>query len=74
VTETGTNLRQLREQAGVSMQEIARRLGVHEPALSLIERGFRDMPEGFQQRYHNALIDITRERHEAALAATAPEA
>ena len=66
---TGPALRSLREQAGLTLWDLASRLGTHESGLSLIERGMRPMPENLPDRYRQVLVEIVEERQRAVLLA-----
>lgn len=66
VPTTGPELRTLRELAGLSLFDVAQRLGLHESALSTMERERREMPEGLPKLYRRAVVEISRDRARAA--------
>jgi transcriptional regulator with XRE-family HTH domain len=63
-------LRELRREVRVQQYRVADRLGMPNTRLCRIERGYEDVPEGFEQRYLGALEQITRERYEGACRVT----
>lgn len=50
------------------MREVALRLELREPSVSLIERGLMKAPADFAERFERAVQEITRERLEGSLA------
>lgn len=74
---TGTELKHLRETAGVLLKDLAMRLGMDMGRLSRFEGGYGGrMPEDLPARYVEAVREIVRERAEAveAIAPTEPAA
>lgn len=69
--ETGRELRDLREQSGVTLYDIAPRLNKKVPYLSLLERDLAPMPEGFAGAFVRAVAEVARERATLAEAAEA---
>jgi transcriptional regulator with XRE-family HTH domain len=53
--KTGRLLRQAREQAGITQQELAERLGCSQPAISQAEAGGASLSVATLQRFLNAL-------------------
>jgi DNA-binding transcriptional regulator YiaG len=68
---TPTELKQLRQDAKVSRDDVAERTGYSTAMIQRVEEGRREMPEEFEAAFRQAVAEITRERHERALAATA---
>lgn len=57
--------------SGLRQGDVAVSLGMDEGYLSKVLNGRVSAPEAFEERFRQALVDVTRERHERALAGAA---
>ena len=60
--ETGKALAVRRFEAGITQIAVAKELGINRSTLSLIENGWRAIPEGFQTEYLHALQRLAPQR------------
>lgn len=58
-TDTGPALANERFAARVTQLRMARELGINRSSLSLIENGWKALPEGFASQYREALRRLT---------------
>ena len=73
VNTAGTVLRHLREQAGISQVELAKRAGMSKVALCRIERGYRSLPPEAERRLLAALRELREEKLRGLVAVHVPD-